>query len=1571
MKASTHSVRNYFGRQNRSGNVWKGTGTLLGIPSFRHRHAALILVALAVALTWFAAPGTALAAPPVFEEGATTTRSIVENTGIPNSDTPIGDPVSATDADGDELTYSVDLVVAWWVDGAGQIFLLDGRQRYIDHEEFPEIPLILTVSDGTNTDTITVTVIVTDVDEPPDAPEPPTVAAADSDGHSRLAVSWEDPGSFIFGETTIPPTDDYDLRYRINGSSDAFTDASYDGTETSASLTGLDLDTTYEVQVRASNDEGTGEWSDSGTGATDPAPLTFSTDAVSVDEGSTASYTVALVAQPTGAVTVRMTSADTSAVVVTQALVFTTENWDIARDVTVTGAADDDAWDEEVTLYHGATGGGYNDPNGGTVTVTVNDDDTAGLTFSDTTVEVSEESTATYTVVLDTRPSADVQITLTSPDTGAATVSPSPLIFTTTSWNNRQTVTVTGVVDDDAANETVIITHQAEGGDYGEVSGTVTAEVDDDDTAALTLSTASVMVTEESAATYTVKLATQPDADVEVTVTSSDTGAATILPSPLTFNSVNWNDPQTLTVTAVDDGDAADETVTLTHSASDGGYDSVSGTVTVNVTDNDTPGLILTPTGLAVSEGSTATYSVQLATLPDGDVTVTVTSGNTDAATVAPSPLTFTTENWNNPQTVTVTGEADDDTENETVTVTNDASGGGYDDISQTLTVTVADNELWSAVLTVGKDSALERFGYRSISTYGSLSPNNFTHEGTTYNINAFQFRGGDTLYLGFSPDITFKSVVTLIVGGQSFSASDATATSDSLSWADPGLTWAVGDTVNVALTATRPAAPAPFEPTPGDKQISLSWSDPSDSTITGYQIRQDDGAWTDISGSSATTTSVNATGLTNGAEYRLAVRAMVGTLPGFPATVVGVIPRTVPDAPGNVAAAPRDSVALLTWDAPASDGGAPITGYEWDGDGTTLGWRDVLGGAGIRSYRVTGLTNGQAYTLKVRAVNEAGEGAAASASAVTPAPVPAAATIAATRRDTEVTLSWTDPSDNTITEYQVRQDGGAWEEISGSTASTTSHTVTGLENGRSYSFDIRAVNPSGDGAVSNRESVTPAGLPLAPTGFSATGGSTVVNLRWAAADDNGSPITMYQYQQDDGDWTDIADSAPGGANAASFTVEGLTDGTVYTFKLRAVNGVGEGADSVEATATPQSNARPVAVGDLATTTADRAVVIDVLGNDRDPDPGDTIRLVSVTQPANGATTANPGNGTVTYQPDGAFTGVDTFTYVIRDRDGSTGSGRVRVLVWKPVATTDASNQSVQLIPPGTPITVETPGGDLVLDISISDPIQVRLDEDVSGCQSPVSGSSRQACVSVEIFDLGGGSTTSGVGLSELIIALVSSQNIEVYKRSDPLSPWVRIPPCSESPGAECFYLTAVDAGWIVTVRNIASFSQYMVVGPATDSQQVGRATVVRRRRSGGGARATATPAPTEVVVQATATPAPTPVVLATALPTAVPPIAVPTPVLPPTAVPPATAPPTAEPAAASATATPAVMPKPTATPAQVAALPVTIEPPTTAAPPSVDESGSGFPAWLIAIIAIAAVVVIGLAFGGWRLLRR
>ena len=194
---------------------------------------------------------------------------------------------------------------------------------------------------------------------------------------------------------------------------------------------------------------------------------------------------------------------------------------------------------------------------------------------------------------------------------------------------------------------------------------------------------------------------------------------------------------------------------------------------------------------------------------------------------------------------------------------------------------------------------------------------------------------------------------------------------------------------------------------------------------------------------------------------------------------------------------------------------------------------------------------------------------------------------------DTEVTLAWTAPDKNggsAITGHQYCQKENAtdtcgdadWTDIADSApggANATGYTVTGLDGGTAYTFRVRAVNAIDEGAASDQSTATtPAAVPDAPTGLTATAGDRQVTLSWTApASDGGSAITAHECCQKENatdtcmesDWTAIDDSGADGANATGFTLTSLTNGTTYTFRVRAANAVGESAASNAASATP------------------------------------------------------------------------------------------------------------------------------------------------------------------------------------------------------------------------------------------------------------------------------------------------------------------------------------------------------------------------------------------------------------------
>ena len=389
------------------------------------------------------------------------------------------------------------------------------------------------------------------------------------------------------------------------------------------------------------------------------------------------------------------------------------------------------------------------------------------------------------------------------------------------------------------------------------------------------------------------------------------------------------------------------------------------------------------------------------------------------------------------------------------------------------------------------------------------------------------------------------------------------------------------------------PAAPTNLSATPGDRQVRLKWDNPKDFKITGYEVSTDynttdgSGTFTYISSSHENTTAHTVarlsddpdTRLTNGTTYTFAVRAVNGTGPG-PASAEDATPIAIPDAPTISSATPGDGQVALVW---ADPGDTSITKYQVrskvrsSDDNTYTAWTDIAvtdPNAPPTGYTVTGLTNGTAYTFAVRTVNSTGNGLVATVNA-RPIAVPAAPTaLSATAGATEVALTWDDPDDDTITGYQVSTDGGeTFADIDDTdisendTDNTLAYTVTGLTNGTEYTFALRAENASGVGAAST---VTAPTLPAAPTGLTAALGSGGGEVALSWDDPDNDTITGYQVSTDGGTtFTDIPNSAHGGTNATGYTVTGLTNGTEYTFKLRAVNLSGAGAASLEATATP------------------------------------------------------------------------------------------------------------------------------------------------------------------------------------------------------------------------------------------------------------------------------------------------------------------------------------------------------------------------------------------------------------------
>jgi hypothetical protein len=396
--------------------------------------------------------------------------------------------------------------------------------------------------------------------------------------------------------------------------------------------------------------------------------VTESSGSTAVTEGGpTDTYTVVLTSEPASNVVITLGSGG-EATGAPSPLTFTNGNWSTPQTVTVTATNDDIAegpHGDTITHTAASSDPSYNAISIANVSVAITDNDTAGVAINESggSTQVTEGGSGdSYDVVLTSEPSANVVVALTVD--AQLNAGPSPLTFTTGNWDTPQTVTVNA--DDDAVSEGLhfgSITHSAASGDadYNGISvDQVDVTITDNDAPAVivTESGGGTTVTEGGPTdSYTVVLNTQPTGSVTINLTPD--GEITVAPNPLTFTTGNWDTPQSVTVTAVNDEIAEGVHLgVVAHAAtsSDGDYNGIAiVNVTASITDNDTAGIAIVQSGgttQAAEGGSGDSYTVALTSEPTANVTVTL---NPDSqVTAVTSPLTFTSGNWDTPQTVAV-----------------------------------------------------------------------------------------------------------------------------------------------------------------------------------------------------------------------------------------------------------------------------------------------------------------------------------------------------------------------------------------------------------------------------------------------------------------------------------------------------------------------------------------------------------------------------------------------------------------------------------------------------------------------------------------------------------------------------------------------------------------------------------------------------------------------------------------------------------------------------------------------------------------------------------------------------
>ena len=466
-------------------------------------------------------------------------------------------------------------------------------------------------------------------------------------------------------------------------------------------------------------------------------------------------------------------------------------------------------------------------------------------------------------------------------------------------------------------------------------------------------------------------------------------------------------------------------------------------------------------------------------------------------------------------------------------------------------------------------------------------------------------------------------------------------ANDDPITYSDPSST-------ENGIQRAAPAKLTNVQATAGDAEVTLGWDIPPEGDLViSYDYRQSDPnnpatehSWVTLP---LVDSSYKVTRLTNGVPYTFEVRALNSQGPGPGSDPAYATPAGPPEAPADLAAKAGDTQVGLTWTDPDD---SSITKYQYrhsssvNSNGNPVwepDWTHVDDSASLteHTYSVTGLTNGTTYTIQLRAVSDVGAGEAGEVTATPQSGETAPGVMVNVQwevRGSTVYFTWDDPDDSSIDYYRYRYDREAsdpdawdvdWTKIPGSTGSTTTwDNSIGSDIVRFY--ELQAVNDPGTAEDTSDDLFGPAtpvtatktnipetspAAPAAPTGLMAAATATPgqVALSWTVPSGDAT-VTGYQYRQsirqdDNGnaiwnpDWTDISES---GSTTAAHNLTGLTDGTAYTFEVRATNNMDTTSDTTDdihgavASVGPVTLGAPGAPTGLAVATADETGTGDV-----------------------------------------------------------------------------------------------------------------------------------------------------------------------------------------------------------------------------------------------------------------------------------------------------------------------------------------------------------------------------------------
>ena len=817
------------------------------------------------------------------------------------------------------------------------------------------------------------------------------------------------------------------------------------------------------------------------------------------------------------------------------------------------------------------------------------------ITIAAGTSPVTEGTAAAFTLTRTGSATAELSVNVTVSESGDMVASANEGAKTATFAANSATAALSVATVGDSVDETnsvVTATVTAIPATYTvgtPASATVT--VQDNDTRGVTVSAATLTVNEGSTGTYTVKLDSQPTASVTVTPSKTGSSDVTFAPASLTFLTSNWSATQTVTVTAADDSDAADDSATISHAVAGGDYGSVTAaSVVVTVDDDETADTTAPAFASAAANGTSLviTFDENLAaaaSLANSAFTVEKTPSGGSEATVT---LSTTVAPVISGKTVTLTLA--------TALVSTDTAVK----VSYTAPATGSANKLVDAAANATADFTDQTVTNNTPAVADTTPP---TLSSATV------ASAGDQITLTFNESLDGANPPLR-------SAFRVTADGAVIPIGSADNDFLVGSSGLPAVVFLRNLSPL----IRAGQAVVVTYTDPTSGNDTA--------ALQDAAGND---TAAFTTGR-NGVPAFTNSSGVAAVAPGAPTSLI--------------ATASGTTRINLSWNAPADNGGRTISGYkiEWSAAGSDP-WTILVAttGSAATTYSNTGLTAGTTRHYRVSAINSVGTGTASNTDSATTStrvstPPTSQNSTVTTNEDTDYTFTTTNfPFSDTdtgdtlmnvkITELPATGKGTLTLDTTAITTTDLPKTVTKAdldanklkysppadENGSRYaSFKFKVNDGSADSASAYTMTINVTPVNDAATGTpSITGNSKVGNTLTASTSDiidvEGLPSSFtYQWKRFAADGTTF--EANIGTNSRTYTLTSSEEGKKVKVEVSFTDDGGTREGPLVSSAFPSS-------GTVTVPTSDSLNVggLGVYWHDRHENGGNQLRMDSCT----------------------------------------------------------------------------------------------------------------------------------------------------------------------------------------------------------------------------------------------------------------------------------------------------------------------------------------------------------------------